>query len=74
MRGRATQTIEPPSLEMSGINLVKHHSGIRVYVMLPQSTESAKLFLQGPFLPGKKVDESFNMSVCALETYRTGPV
>lgn len=42
--------------------------------MLPQSTESAKLFLQGPFLPGKKVDDRFNMSVVAMEAYSTGPV
>jgi len=59
---------------MSGINLVKHHSGIRVYVILPQSTESANFFLQGLFTPGKKLGDRFNRSVVAKDTYCTGPV
>lgn len=72
MQGKATQIIEPPSLEMSGINLVKHHSGIRVYIMVPRNT--AKLFLQGPFLSGKKVAERFHMSVVPMETHCTSSV
>lgn len=42
MERQHKETIELPSLLMSRINLVKHHSGTEVYLILSQSTESAE--------------------------------